>query len=153
MLTGWREFDQTLRAFDSLQRRIDRAFDPGLPAGPSFYRRIARPPRAQWPSINAFEAKDAFVYKALVPGLGDGDVGVYVEDNTLVIRGERKSSVPDKHEAHVRERPSVAFARTLPLPTRVDAAGVTAVMKDGILTVTLPKAKEALPRQIAVKTL
>jgi len=152
MLTVWREFDQTLRAFDSLQRRIDRAFDPGFPADPS-YRRLARRPRAQWPAINAFEAKEAFVYKALVPGLRDGDVSVFVEDNNLVVRGERKSNVPDKHEELVRERPSVAFARTLPLPSRVDAAGVTAVMKDGILTVTLPKAREALPRQIAVKSL
>jgi HSP20 family protein len=152
MLTGWREFDQTLRALDSLQRRMDHSFDPGFPINPR-HGRIARRPRAEWPAVNAFEAKEAFVYKALVPGLTDGDVSVYVEDNALVLRGERKSNLPEKHDVHVRERPSVAFARTLPLPSRVDAASVTAVMKDGILTVTLPKAKEALPRQIAVKTL
>jgi HSP20 family protein len=51
----------------------------------------------------------------------------------------------------LRERAPVAFARKLPLPGRVDADAVTATLKDGILTVTLPKSKDALPRQIAVK--
>ena len=52
---------------------------------------------------------------------------------------------------HLRERAAVAFTRKLPLPARVDADAVTRRSKDGVLTVTLPKASEALPRQIAVK--
>jgi HSP20 family protein len=152
MLTGWREFDQTFRALDSLQRRIDDAM--GGWAGPTLstvpVRRIARAP---WPRVNALETKEAFVYKAYVPGLGEGDVSVFVEDETLVLRGERKNDVPEGYQVHLRERSPVAFARKLPLPGRVDAQGVTATMKDGVLTVTLPKAKDTLPRQIAVKAL
>jgi HSP20 family protein len=150
MMTGWREFDQTFRALDSLQRRVDDAMGTwgGLVA--TAPRRTAR---AVWPRVNAFETKEAFVYKAFVPGLSEGDVSVYVEDEALVLRGERKSEVPEGYQVLVRERTPLAFARKLPLPGRVENEGVVATMKDGVLTVTLPKAKDTLPRQIAVKAL
>ncbi|HLK37896.1 MAG TPA: Hsp20/alpha crystallin family protein [Polyangiaceae bacterium] len=150
MLTGWRDFDQTFRAFDLMQHELDRVFGPwALPS--LFVERARRSARTSWPSINAFETKEAFVYTAEVPGLGEGDVSVLVEDESLVLRGERKSDAPPGYETHMRERAPYAFSRKLPLPGRVDAEGVTATMKDGILTVTLPKSKETLPRQIAVK--
>jgi HSP20 family protein len=151
MLTGWRDFDDTLRVFDMLQRRMDRVFDhrfaPGLAA-----ERVRRRARVAWPAVNVFETKEAFVVKAEVPGLAEGDVAVSVEDNALVVRGERKCEVPQGYGVHLRERTPVAFTRTLPLPARVDADAVTATLKDGVLTVTLPKAREALPRQIAVQS-
>jgi HSP20 family protein len=152
MLTAWRDFDDTFRALNSLQRRIDHVFDDWVVVrqdGGQYARRAAR---AAWPPINAFETKEAFVYKAQVPGLGEGDVSVYVEDGVLVLRGERKSDIPEGSAVRLRERAPVAFARKLPLPGRVDGEGVAATMKDGILTITLPKAKESLPRQIAVKS-
>lgn len=149
MLTGWRDFDDTLRALSQLQRRIDHVFDDW--AGASGYELAPRARVAAWPPVNAFETKDSFVYRAEVPGLGENDVSVYVEDESLVLRGERKSAVPEGYQVRMRERAPVAFARKLPLPGRVEAEGVTASVKDGILTVTLPKAKDALPRQITVK--
>jgi HSP20 family protein len=69
----------------------------------------------------------------------------------LILRGERKSPVPEGYTVHLRERGPIAFTRKFPLPGRVDAEGVTASLKDGVLTVTLPKSRDALPRQIAVK--
>jgi HSP20 family protein len=155
MLTGWRDFDDTrrtldtLRTLDLLQRRIDRAFHdwpwPGA-------REAVRPRAASaWPPTNVFETKEAFVVKAEVPGLAEGDVSVSVEDEALVIRGERRSQVPEGYKVHVRERAPVAFARKVAVPARIDFAAVTASLKDGVLTVTLPKSKESLPRQIAVK--
>ena len=141
MLTGWRDIEDTLFTLDRLQRQFDRAF-----VAPS--RRRARP---AWPATNVFETKDAFLVKAEVPGLAEGDVSVSVEDEALVIRGERKAEAPSGYHAHLRERSGVAFTRKLPLPARVDASGVTAVLEKGVLTVTLPKSREALPRQIAVK--
>jgi HSP20 family protein len=147
MLTGWRDFEHTLRTLDRLQRRIDREFFDW--ADPAFTAR--RRARAAWPATNVFETKDAFVVKADVPGLAEGDVSVSMEDDALLIRGERKTEAPQGYQVHLRERAPVAFTRKLPLPARVDADAVTATLKDGVLTVTLPKAKEALPRQIAVK--
>jgi HSP20 family protein len=163
MLTGWRDFDDAFRALDLLQRRFDRAYDlwadatqpEGAPADtrrallPSErWRRVAP---AAWPATNVYETKEAFVVKAEVPGLAENDVSVSVEDDALVIRGERKSKVPEGYKVHLRERASVAFTRKFPLPARVDVDGVTAALNDGVLTIALPKAKEALPRQIAVK--
>jgi HSP20 family protein len=86
-----------------------------------------------------------------VPGLSEGDVSVSVEEDALVVRGERKVEVPEGYKVHLRERAPVAFTRKLPLPARVDADGVSAALENGVLTVTLPKTKEALPRSIAVK--
>jgi HSP20 family protein len=150
MLTGWRDFDDTLRALNLLQHRMDRAFDywnePTQVAD-----RSQRRARVAWPATNVFETKEAFLVKAEVPGLAESDVSVSVEDDALVVRGERKSEVPEGYKVHVRERAPVAFTRKLPLPARVDADAVTATLKDGVLTITLPKAQEALPRQIAVK--
>jgi len=148
MLTSWRNFNETLHAIDFMNRHIDYVFDAR--AAPS---RAPERARAPWPPVNVVETKEAFVYRAEVPGLGEGDVSVHVEDETLLLRGERKAEVPAGYEAHLRERAPVAFARKLPLPGRVDADAVTATMKDGVLTVTLPKAKDARPRQVAVKAL
>jgi HSP20 family protein len=151
MLTGWRDFNDTLRTLDLLHRHIDRAFEDwaGLPEAPRLSRRRAL---VSWPATNVFETKEAFVVRADVPGLAEGDVSVSVEDEALVIRGERKSHVPDGYKVHLRERAPVAFTRKLPLPARVDFDAVTAALKDGVLTITLPKSREALPRQIAVKS-
>jgi HSP20 family protein len=143
---GWRQFDDTLRALDEFQRRVDEA------AGDwSVFRGRTQRPARVWPPVNAFETKEAFVFKAEVPGLAEGDDAVYVEDETLIVRGERRSKVPEGYEVHFRERAPSAFSRKIALPGRVDADGVTATLKDGILTVTLPKAKETLPRQVTVK--
>jgi HSP20 family protein len=146
MLTGWTDFEHTLRTIDRLQRRMDRAFLDWQE--PLLARRRARP---AWPATNVFETKEAFVVKAEVPGLTEGDVSVSVEEDALVVRGERKTEVPEGYRVHLRERAPVAFTRKLPLPARVDAGAVTAALENGVLTITLPKAKEALPRQIAVK--
>ena len=149
MLTGWKDFDDTLRTLDRLQRRFDSCFDPLERLAPP--RRVVRRARAAWPATNVFETKESFVVRADVPGLAESDVSVSVEEDALVIRGERKLPVPDGYRVHLRERAPVAFTRKLPLPARVDADAVSATLKDGVLTVTLPKAREALPRQIAVK--
>jgi HSP20 family protein len=164
MLTGWRDFDEAFRAMGLLQRRLDRALDfwadPNEPESAVTDRgrrgflpgdRLRSRAAAGWPLTNVYEAKEAFVVKAEVPGLVDGDVSVSVEDDALVLRGERKSEVPEGYKVHLRERAPVAFTRKLPLPARVDVASVTAALTDGVLTITLPKAKEALPRQITVK--
>jgi HSP20 family protein len=148
MLTGWTDFEHTLRTFDRLQRRMDRAFADW--AEPVLVRERRRD-RFAWPPTNVFETKEAFLVKADVPGLSQGDVSVSVEDDVLVVRGERKVEVPAGYQVHLRERAPVAFTRKLPLPARVDASAVTATLEHGVLTVTLPKSKEALPRQIAVK--
>jgi HSP20 family protein len=150
MLTGWRDFEHTLQTFDRLQRHLDRAFVESIDTGRGREAR-RRGARFAWPPTNVHETKDALVVRAEVPGLTEGDVSVSVEDEALVLRGERKSEVPAGYHVHLRERAPIAFTRKLPLPVRVDADAVTATLKDGVLTITLPKSRDAMPRQIAVK--
>ncbi len=151
MLTGWTDFDGTLRILDRMQRQMDHALSGWPEAAPPATLRDRRRARLAWPPTNVFETREAFVVKADVPGLSDADVSVSVEDDALVVRGERKAEVPAGYRVHLREREPVAFTRKLPLPARVDADAVTATLEHGVLTITLPKAREALPRQITVK--
>jgi HSP20 family protein len=79
------------------------------------------------------------------------DIEISLHDGTLTIAGERKSQTESNGDSATRtERFTGKFRRTITLPTRVDANKVNAIYKDGILTVTLPKAEEAKPKQIQV---
>ena len=91
-----------------------------------------------------------FVLRADVPGLSEGDVQISVAGDTVTLRGERKVAVPEGYSTHRRERSAVSFAKSFQLPTRIDAEKVVATLKHGVLTLTLPKAADAQPRQISV---
>ncbi|MCK6588252.1 MAG: Hsp20/alpha crystallin family protein, partial [Polyangiaceae bacterium] len=71
--------------------------------------------------------------------------------DVLTLKGERKSDAPQGYTAHRRERAPIQFARSFSLPCRVDLEKTSAVVKDGLLTVTMAKAPEAQPRQIQVQ--
>jgi HSP20 family protein len=104
------------------------------------------------PSLDFSETPDAFVLKAELPGLEPGDIGVALEGQALTIKGEKKHEKEEKNTQHYRlERSYGAFARTLRLPAPVDGSKVTATFKNGLLTVTLPKAPGAKGAQIPVK--
>jgi HSP20 family protein len=144
MFTRFSDFGRTLSTFDLLAREMDRAFGEG--GQPLFATRVA-----QWPHLNVYEDAAGFVVRAEVPGVAEGDVELLVEDDVLTLRGARKVDAPAGYEVRLRERAAASFARKIALGVRIDAAAVGATLKDGILTVTLPKAKEAMPRQIAVR--
>ena len=86
-----------------------------------------------------------------LPGLKREDIEVSLDDGALVIAGERKTeTVGEGTEVHRQERYYGKFQRALTLPSAVTADKVKAAYKDGILTVTLPKAEEAKPKNIVV---
>ena len=78
------------------------------------------------------------------------DIEISLHDGTLTISGERKHEGLNGENAERTERYVGKFRRSMTLPARVDASKVTATYRDGILTVTLPKAEEAKPKQIPV---
>ncbi len=92
-----------------------------------------------------------FTLRADVPGLTENDFEISVANNTVTLKGERKLEAPENYSVHRRERSAVRFAKSYQLPARVDAEKVTATLKHGVLTLTLPRAAEAQPRQINVK--
>jgi HSP20 family protein len=103
------------------------------------------------PAVDAFENENDFVVKAELPGLKMEEIAVTVDDNVLVITGERKAeSQAEETVLHRNERFSGKFQRSVQLPKPVAADKVTAAYKDGVLTVTLPKTEEAKPKQIKI---
>jgi len=105
-------------------------------------------------ALDLRETADAFVVTASVPGVAAADVTITVLGDTLRITGERREDREqpgDEGRWIVRERRFGAFERTLSLPTSVKADQAAADFKDGVLTITLPKADEAKPRHIPVR--
>ena len=138
----------------ALMRRMmedmDRLFSPfaasRAPRGQEGQERgsqRALPPlsRGLWaPQVEVFERGNNLVVRAELPGLSREDVDVEVDDDVLVIRGERHNDVEDEHDGYYRsERSYGSFYRAIPLPEGVDASSCNANFKDGVLEVTLPK--------------
>jgi len=102
------------------------------------------------PRVTFEERGDAWVLKSELPGFSEKEVEVSVTGNTVTLRVERKVEAKEG-EAAQRAESASRFERSFELPTKVDPEKVEAELKLGVLTVTLPKAQETLPRQIAVK--
>ena len=104
-----------------------------------------------FPLINLSENKDSYFVRAEMPGLKADDIGISVAGNNLSISGERKiASEGENVRYHRREREAGTFNRVIALPGDVDADKIEAKHVDGILTVVIPKAETAKPKQITV---
>jgi HSP20 family protein len=103
------------------------------------------------PALDLYQSNDNVVAVAELPGMRKEDIEISLHDGTLTISGERKrESGGNGENAERTERYIGRFRRSIALPTRVDAGKVRATYRDGILTVTLPKAEEVKPKQIQV---
>ncbi|MGH2567397.1 MAG: Hsp20/alpha crystallin family protein [Bacteroidota bacterium] len=104
------------------------------------------------PAVDITEQENEYLVKVELPGVNKDDVKIMLEANVLTIRGEKKQDQETKADGYHRiERTYGTFQRSFRLPGTVRNEKIDAVYKDGILTVTLPKAEEAKPRQIEVK--
>ena len=102
------------------------------------------------PALDLYQNNDNVVAIVELPGMRKEEIEISLQDGMLTIAGERKAESGQENGAERTERFTGKFRRSITLPTRVDANKVTASYKDGILTVTLPKAEEAKPKQIQV---
>jgi HSP20 family protein len=126
--------------FFSLRRDIDRLFDdvfsgsmPTLGFGRSMM---------SWPSVEVSETDREIRITADIPGMSDKDIEVRVEDGVLTLRGEKKSETDDNDRGY-SERFYGRFERRIALPSGVDHEAAKADFRNGVLTVSLPKAEEA----------
>jgi len=105
-----------------------------------------------YPPLNAWEDDNNLYVEAELPELELSDLEIFVNgDNQLSIKGERKEPERENGTWHRRERGHGSFSRMGQLPQYVDSEKVTAELKYGVLTITLPKRKEAKPRRVEVK--
>lgn len=99
------------------------------------------------------ETKEAFVFKADLPGIKSEDLDVKLTQNRLTVTGKREAERSEKGDTfYMFERSYGSFTRSFTLPEGVDAEKVDADLKDGVLTVTVPKKPEVQPKQINVKS-
>jgi len=101
------------------------------------------------PPVDLYETADAFILTAELPGLSRDQIDVRVEDGRIVIRGERAGTVPCE-QYHRVERGHGRFSRAFVLPEPIEMEAVNADLRDGILTVTIPKAGGGGARRIDV---
>lgn len=104
------------------------------------------------PALNVWEDDRCFHAEAEVPGISMSDIEVVVAGDELTLKGERKAPTAENAAFHRRERSVGAFSRTLRLPVELEADKVEATLRDGVLTITMPKAPAARARRIEVKT-
>lgn len=136
--------DPFWKEFSTLSSRLNRMLD--TPREDSDFL-------GTWnPSVDIFDKGGEVVIHAELPGMKKEDIDVRVENNVLTIRGTKERRDDVKEEGYFRtERAYGSFSRSFSLPTTVEVSKIAAEYKDGVLTLRLPKADEAKPRQIEVK--
>jgi len=126
-----RQFDRILNAWSGSPRR-------SLGAG-------------VFPPVNVTENASKVFVRAELPGIKGEDLDIQATGKTLSISGERRMAHEDaKARYHRREREAGKFSRILAMPTEIDADRIEARLENGVLTIAIPKAEAAKPRQIAV---
>ena len=138
---AWTGFDR----LSHLRDELDSLFE--LPFWSNFGRQSQL--FSGWsPALDLYQNNDNVIARVELPGMRKEDIEISLHDGMLTISGERKSESDEKAER--TERYVGKFRRSVSLPTAVNSDKVTANYRDGILTVTLPKAEEAKPKQIQV---
>jgi len=140
----WDPFGEMLSLRDAMNRLFEESFvQPSLAT-------TQTPGRMGLP-VDLRETEDQFVLEAALPGVKPEDIDVSVQGNQVRIHGEMKQDEEQKGERyHFRERRYGQFHRTIALPTNVKPDQVACEFRNGLLTVTLPKAEEARPRRIQI---
>lgn len=135
-----------IRDMITMRQAVDRLLDETFARGTE-----SRGTGAWLLPMDAYITDDAIVIRADVPGITPEELEVTLEGDTLVIRGEIRREDANDRKYVLLERPTGKFERTLNINTPIDHDKVEANFKDGVLTLTLPKAEAIKPRQIAVK--
>lgn len=131
--------DATLSPFFTLRREMDRLFDDAFQGfGLSSFGQSG----LKWPQVEVADRDKEVRVIAELPGLEEKDVELRVEDNVLILRGEKRTEFDDADRQY-SERSYGRFERHLALPAEVDEDGASATFRNGVLTVTLPKTERA----------
>jgi HSP20 family protein len=145
VLTRWEPF----REFSTLQDRMNRLFRESYNNETGRDESLTTSSFA--PAVDVYEDEHNVTLKIEVPGIDEKDIDVRIENNTLVVHGERKIEKEEKEENYRRvERQYGSFTRTFTLPNTVETENVSATYDKGVLKIKLAKKAEAKPKQIKV---
>jgi len=106
----------------------------------------------QYLPLDIYETEESFVVKAFVPGVTADKIDITMQQNTVTIRAEQSAEEQENVRYYLRERSSGAWLRSFELPSAIDAQHIDARLEQGVLVLTLPKAPEAKPHKVSIKT-
>ena len=135
-----------LAELERMRRQMDQIY--GRLQGENAHQ---SPPSGVFPLINLTQDSDHYFIRAELPGVPADALDIQSTGRNVSITGERKIQVEQSARYHRRERESGRFSRAFTLPGDIDRDNISASLVDGILTITVPKAPEAKPRQITIK--
>lgn len=105
------------------------------------------------PQFEVRETRDAYVFKGDLPGVRDEDLDITLAQNRLTISGKREMEQREEQDRYYAyERSYGSFTRTFTLPTDIDQAHVDAELREGVLTLRIPKSPEQQPKKVQVKS-
>ena len=141
--------------FRTMTKEIDRVFDEFFGEGPESRAVAFGRGWSEWersPRCDVSESDGEYTLRAELPGFSKDDVHVDVEENSVSLRGEHKEEKKSEGECYVcRESTLGSFERTIGLPGEIKVDDVKASLKDGVLTLHLPKAQVQNRKQIEVE--
>ena len=138
------------RELSTMQERVNKLFDDVIR---SPYRSDEGFAMSAWsPAVDIYETDKEIVLKAELPEMQEKDIDIKVEDNNLIISGERRMEKEVKEENYHRvERSYGKFLRSFSLPSNVDSQKISARFANGLLTIEMPKREETKPKSIKVQ--
>jgi len=140
---------EPFRDLMAIQNRMTRLFDETLTR--VFKEEVQR---GAWsPPVDIVEREDEVVLKVDLPEINQSEIDIKVDENTLIIQGERRFIKEESEENYLQiERPYGNFQRAFTLPKMIEKEAIKASYKDGVLRIVLPKKREEQPKQISVET-
>ncbi len=134
----------------SIRDSVDRAFGGLIEGGADGFQKLGLGVRGLG-ALDVWEDGDNLFVEVDVPGLELSQIEVTVEDNTLTVAGKRLAVELENVVRYCNERGASEFRRVIQLPTETDSDRVDAKLKNGVLTIKLPKAEAVKPKRIEVK--
>lgn len=138
-LSRWRQISPLLRTLEDMRSEFEQVLSTGTtPAG-------------HWtPLVDVYETTSELIIMVELPGVKQEDIRVHLDGNELVLSGERRYAEPEGGQVHRVERAYGSFQRSFQLPLTVQREAIKAVLREGVLSLRLPKAETAKPKTIHV---
>ncbi len=149
MLTRFNDLQRMLSSIDALRDRVNLLTGEYSDLMPVFEGGWGF--ADNWPKMNLYDSGEQLELKVELPGFAREDIHIRLQGNYLEISGSRKTAGPDGYTIHRQERENPTFTRSMTLPIEVDSGKTTASIRNGILSLTLPKSIAARPQQITIR--
>lgn len=144
-----------LKELETMRREMDRIWADLFPVTQRVeapWRKPSAGKSIAYPAIDVIDRDEEVLVRAEMPGVSKENIDISMQEKTLTIKGEIKEETGDKEENYTySERNYRAYMRSINIPCKITADRISATLKDGLLSIRLPKAKEAQPKKITVE--